>query len=110
MVKQYPHTLSWSEPATPATRDERGFLVPGTPGATIESVSRYENYQKGGYKQFVNANGETVEARGVIYVKKGQTIPESGENVLVVSPEFGEMFQGTIEMVYPGQLNSTLVV
>lgn len=111
MVKHYPHTITWQTEGSPATKDpDTGFVVPGTPGTTWTAVCRYENFQKGGTKEFRNKNGETVFQKGAIYIKKGEAVPKKEDTVKVESPDFGTMFEGEILNSYQGQLNSTLIV
>lgn len=109
-VKHYPHTTTWkTEGGTPG-RDGNGFPVPGTQGGTVEAVSRYENFRKGGAKEYRNKNGETVLQKGTIFVKKGQPYPKQEDTVTVTSPEFGTMFEGEVLFVYKGQLNTTIII
>lgn len=110
MVKQYPHTITWKEGGSAPTRDENGFIIPNAGPTTKTAIGRYENYQKGGYKEYLNANGEVIEPKGIIYMKKGQQYPKTNETIEVTSPEHGVMFKGTIQHTYPGQLNTTLIV
>lgn len=110
-VKHYPHTLSWDTEGTPATKDPvTGFPIPGIPGEALTAISRYENFQKGAVREWTNKNGETVLQKGVIYVKKGESVPKKFDNVKVGSPDFGTMFEGEILNVYTGQLNTTIIV
>lgn len=110
MVKQYPHTIAWKEGGAPPTRDENGFIVPGTGPVSKSAEGRYENFQKGGFKQILNANGEVIEPKGIVYLKRGQDYPKTGETIEIISPGFGVMYKGNIQHTYPGQLNVTLIL
>lgn len=110
-VKHYPHTTTWEVEGTPAGKDPvTGFPVPGQPGEEISAISRYENFQKGGSKEWTNKNGKTVLQKGVIYLKKGEPVPKKFDTVKVTSPEFGEMYEGEVLNVYTGQLNTTIII
>lgn len=110
MVKQYPHFVFWAKAATKAGRNAKGFVVPGRRGRPYKSVCRYENYQKGGFKEIVNAAGETVLQKGIVYVKKGEAIPPFGEKITIKDIKNNVIFEGTVQNSYVGQLNTTLVI
>lgn len=108
MVRQYLDILSWTTPGTPGGEDENGFPLPSQPGETITAKCRYENY-RGRVKEWRGRDGETVEQKGTIYVKKGEPVPMKFEDV-TVTRDTGVTYQGVALNVYKGQLNSTIVV
>lgn len=111
MVKQYPHTLNWTQEGAVSTKDpETGFPVVGVPGEEVQSACRYENFRGGSTKHWTNKANETVIQKGTIYVKKGEEIPTKFSTVRVTSPENGRIFEGEILNVYIGQLNVTIAV
>jgi hypothetical protein len=111
MVKQYPHTLTWTTEGTPSTKDpETGFPVPGVPAAPVTAASRYENFRGGSVKEFINKKNETVRQRGTIYLKKGEPVPRKFETVVMYGKEGEIIFEGELLNVYTGQLNVTIAV
>lgn len=110
MVRQYPHVVLWAKATSKPTRNARGFIVPGGRGRPIKAVGRYENFQKGGFKEIINANGETVTQKGVIYIKKGEPIPQFGEKITIIDGHKQVVFEGSVQVSYKGQLNTTLIV
>lgn len=103
--------MTWETEGTPASLDPvTRFPVPGAPGLTLSAECRYENFQKGGSREFKNKNGETVLAKGRIFIKKGMPYPKMEDRLTVTSPEFGTVYEGPSLHVYKGQLNITVIV
>ena len=112
-VKQYPHTMSWTGPGTPATVDPvTGFPVPGTPGETVTVQCRYENFGLTNRREWTGEDGKTIWQRGTVYVKFGEPVPAKFEHVTVADPEQDNYleFEGPVLNVYTGQLNTTIAV
>lgn len=110
-VEQYPHTLSWETEGQPATLDPITRIpIPGQPGIALTAECRYENFQRGGSREYVNKNGETVFAKGRIFLKKGQPYPKMEDRLVVTSPEHGVVYEGPSLHIYKGQLNTTIVI
>lgn len=109
MVRQYLDLMVWNGATGPDGTDGDGNPIPGTPVIIENPLCRYENFQSGNRKEFLNRDGESVLATGVIYVKLGTEVPERF-SVVTVTRDTDQVFHGEVLNVYKGQLNSTLHV
>lgn len=105
-VKQYNSLISWQTEATEPTQDEDGNIIPGTPGETITSRCRYENYQ-GTRKEFIGRDGKTVFATGRVYIKFGDIKPPRFV-VATITTDGVEIYKGEVMNTFEGQMNKTI--
>ena len=109
MVRQYLDLMEWDASTGESGQDSDGNPIPNTPVIVSNAFCRYENFQSGNRKEFLNRDGESVLATGTIYCKKGSDVPERF-SVVKVTRNAIKVFEGEVLNVYRGQLNSTLHV
>lgn len=111
MVRQYLDTLQWETTGEP-TYDADGNPILPTPVQMKTINCRYENFMSSNRVSYRGRNNEEVLATGVVYVKKGETVPERFTVVSLSQTREGHTNTWELEClnVYHGQLNITIHV
>lgn len=99
MVSQYPDILIYTT-ATSSGQNEWGLPVEAVTSHNL--AGRYESYNAGNARQFVDDGGETIFATAKYLVKFGQTLPPKAVRCKVRGQDY-EIIQ-----VHKGQMNATI--
>jgi hypothetical protein len=103
VVRQYPHTLQYITPGTPAYQDAEGYWVEGEPGSLEELRCRLEPAGAGAL--LTTADGQQVAFRYSVFFPKGTDRLPYGTEVKVFSGE-ELLAEETVLQFSKGQLSA----
>ena len=104
MVVQYPDTLNYDSDVTIEYNEWNQPIE--VEGVEKTLIGRYENYAKGGFKEYTGKDGTSILADGVYYAQLGQELPNRYDIITIPTRDM----KAQILHVYKGQLNYTIYI